>query len=89
MASRPDLVRHTPGRGVLAILLLAVPVVLPLLVWTYARVDPQLGGIPFFFWYQFALIPVSAVCTLAAYWLLVGSRQDQARQGQRRDGDAL
>lgn len=87
MSSRSDLVRPSRGREVLALLLLAVPVVLPLLVWTYARADPDLGGIPFYFWYQFALIPLSAVCTLIAYRLVVSYENDRRELGRRRDGD--
>lgn len=86
MAFRSDPVRRGPGRGVLAVLLLAVPIVLSLLVWTYAREDPNLGGIPFFFWYQFALIPVSAVCTLIAYRLVVAYDNDRRRR-LHGDGD--
>ena len=39
------------GLIALALVVLAVPIVLPLLVSTYARVEPRLAGIPFFFWY--------------------------------------
>ncbi len=85
MVTRSEPLRRSRNRGGLALLLLAVPVVLPLLVATYARVDPELAGIPFFFWYQFALIPVSAVCTLAAYWLVTSSQADrrESRGGQQ------
>ena len=50
---------HTPpGKGPLigAGVALAVAIVVPLLVWTYAKADPELWGIPFFFWYQFLLV---------------------------------
>ena len=78
----------TGKRGLigLALLALAVPIVLPLLVSTYARVEPRLAGIPFFFWYQFALIPVSAVLTFVAYRLVRAAERDRDRS-RGKDGD--
>ena len=54
-----------PGRRsgplwVLIVVLLTPPVVIPLLVGLYDRTEPTLGGFPFFFWFQFALILMSA-----------------------------
>jgi hypothetical protein len=34
--------------------LLAIPIGMPLLIPLYNRVDPKIGGIPFFYWYQMA-----------------------------------
>ena len=51
---------------------LTVAIVLPLLVWTYAKTDPTLGGIPFFFWYQFLLVFISVALTSVAYRLVIG-----------------
>jgi len=51
--------------------LLAVPMVVPLLVPIYARETPELGGMPFFFWFQFALIPVAAIFTTLAFRVVV------------------
>lgn len=47
--------------------LLLVPLLL--VVWPpfYDRADPQLFGIPFFYWYQLAVIPVSVLCTAVVY----------------------
>jgi hypothetical protein len=50
-------------------LLLAPAVLLPLLVPIYDRTDPTLFGFPFFYWFQFALIPLAAVLTTTAYVL--------------------
>jgi len=76
---------HTPpGRTplVLAGIALAVAIVAPLLVWTYARRDPELWGIPFFFWYQFLLVVLSVVLTSIAYRLVIGhERQRRAAEG--------
>ena len=61
-------------------LLLAVPVVLPLWIPLYDRETPELGGIPFFFWFQFALIPVAALLTWTAFVLVV---RHENRGGER------
>ena len=63
--------RGGTGTWLLVAVLLAVPIVGPLLVPVYARLDPDLGGIPFFFWFQFAMIPVAALFTTFAYRLVV------------------
>ena len=47
--------------------LLAVPVVLALAVPLYDTVEPRLLGIPFFYWFQLAVIPVGVACTTAVY----------------------
>ncbi len=59
----------TPAR-VLAGLSLLVPVVALLWVSSYAKTTPELGGVPFFYWYQILWIPGSALFTGAAYVLL-------------------
>jgi hypothetical protein len=33
----------------------------------YNRVDPKLAGIPFFYWFQFGWIGISALVTTLAY----------------------
>jgi len=50
-------------------LLLIVPCVVALWVPFYNAIEPRLLGMPFFFWFQIALIPVSALFILAAYLL--------------------
>ena len=57
------------ARWTLIVVLLAPAVVLPLLVGIYDRNDPELWGFPFYYWFQFALIPVAAVLTTIAYRL--------------------
>ena len=57
----------------------------PLLVWTYARTEPTLWGIPFFFWYQFALVAASVVLTSIAYRLVI-SHERQRRICEGRTG---
>ena len=48
-------------------LLLLIPIVG--LLWTpiYAKPDPELFGFPFFYWYQFAWVPLSVVVTWLVY----------------------
>jgi Protein of unknown function (DUF3311) len=45
---------------------LLVPCILAVSVPLYNSVPPVLFGIPFFFWFQLVLIPISALAILAA-----------------------
>jgi hypothetical protein len=71
MSQEPSAPTHRPARGLwtLIVVLLIPPVVLPLWVPLYDKTDPTLWGFPFFFWFQFALIIVSAVMTILVYLL--------------------
>ena len=62
------------ARWTIVIVLLVPAVVLPLLVGIYARTDPTLLGFPYFYWFQFLLIPVVAILTTTAYLLTKGER---------------
>ena len=53
-------------------LLLLVPIVVALLPWTYNRTDPEVFDIPFFYWFQLLLIPVSVAVTA----LVVGGSEE-------------
>jgi Protein of unknown function (DUF3311) len=64
--------------------LLFIPIVLPLLVGTYAKETPKLAGVPFYFWWQFTLIIVSALCTVIAY--VVVMRVERERRERRAMG---
>ena len=48
-------------------LLFIVPFLVVLWVPSYNRIEPTLGGIPFFYWYQLAWILAGAAIVLAAY----------------------
>ena len=50
----------------LILALLTPAVVIPLWGPLYDRVDPKLGGFPFFFWFQIAMIGVAVVLTSLA-----------------------
>ncbi|MFI0722689.1 DUF3311 domain-containing protein [Streptomyces sp. NPDC021224] len=73
---RPPVV--TPTRVVAALCLLA-PFVALLWVDSYARTTPAFIGIPFFYWYQMAWVPVAAALTFTAYVLV--RREERARKG--------
>jgi hypothetical protein len=47
--------------------LLLVPVVLVIWPPLYNRIEPTLFGIPFFYWYQLAVIPIGVICTTIVY----------------------
>jgi hypothetical protein len=64
---------------VLAGLCLLIPCVALLWVGSYARTAPEFIGIPFFYWYQMAWVPVAALLTYTAYVLV--RREERARKG--------
>ncbi|MFI7703067.1 DUF3311 domain-containing protein [Nonomuraea sp. NPDC049480] len=53
-------------------LCLVAPFVALLWVPSYAREGPVLAGMPFFYWYQLAWVPVSIILMIIAYLLLRG-----------------
>lgn len=63
-------------------ILLAASVVIPLLVSTYARDEPQLWGFPFFYWYQLGWVFISAITVSISYLLVIKEeRKRRAAQG--------
>ncbi|MFG2527623.1 DUF3311 domain-containing protein [Streptomyces sp. NPDC048516] len=68
----------TPARVVAGVCLIA-PFVAMLWVSSYAKIEPKLIGIPFFYWYQMAWVLVSTVLTMIAYKLV--QREQRARKG--------
>lgn len=48
-------------------LLLIIPYIGTLWVSTYASITPEVWGIPFFYWYQFLWIGISAAITIIVY----------------------
>ena len=84
MSQAPEVNRGptvTPVRVVIALCLVA-PFVAMLWVGSYAKTDPTLIGIPFFYWYQMAWVLISTVLTVIAYKLW------QRDQRARREGGA-
>jgi membrane protein implicated in regulation of membrane protease activity len=82
--SRPP---ASPSRGlwILITILLIPPVVLPLWVPLYDKVDPRLNGWPFFYWFQMALILFSTAMTVVAFAVSrIADRKDREARGQTR-----
>ena len=72
----------TRGLWALVGVLLIPPIVVPLIVPIYAREDPELWGFPFYYWFQFAIIPVAAAFTTAAYVVAkAATRRDRVARG--------
>ena len=58
---------HAKAPGdTMKLLLLLVPCVIALWAPLYNMEDPALFGLPFFYWFQLMLIPVSALAIFAA-----------------------
>ncbi len=51
-----------------ALFLLLIPFIGTLWVSSYASADPAWFGIPFFYWYQFLWVIISAVLTAIVYF---------------------
>lgn len=58
-------VRH--GRAWLQRIAVALPLFAALTTPLFARAEPRLLGMPFFHWYQFAWVPLTAACLAVAY----------------------
>src|SRR5579859_2207886 len=52
--------------------LLLVPLALLVYPGLYARTTPVLFGFPFFYWYQFAVVVLTALLTGVVYWATRG-----------------
>ena len=61
---------RTRWRRPVAGVLLVLPVTALLAVPVYDRTGPVLGGVPFFFWYQLAWVPLTALLLAGATRLL-------------------
>jgi hypothetical protein len=70
---------------VVAGVLLATAIVLPLMPQLYSFDAPRLGGMPFFYWYQLLWVPISAGLSGIAYWLV--STEDRRRRKAARAGN--
>ena len=76
--------RLSPTKIVVGLILL-VGIVVPLLVGTYASVEPRLFGFPFFYWYQLLWVFIAAGLCALSYVLLKRERDAFTR---RRDAAA-
>ncbi|MFE9019718.1 DUF3311 domain-containing protein [Streptomyces sp. NPDC007808] len=82
MSDAPEVNRGvvTPVRVVIA-LCLAAPFVAMLWVGSYAKTDPVVAGIPFFYWYQMLWVVLSTLLTMVAYKLW--QRDQRSRTSQK------
>jgi hypothetical protein len=50
-----------------------------LVIWPplFNKVDPKLFGIPFFYWFQLAVIPIGVTCTALVYRATAGRGNDR------------
>jgi len=70
---------------------LLVPVVALMWVSSYSKETPRLGGIPFFFWYQFLWVFITSALTYTAHRLVLaarGERDDDGHDDRHDDEDA-
>ncbi len=68
----------TPTVVAVAILLL-IPILALCIVPIYARRGPELGGFPFFYWYQLVWVLACAVFTTTAHRLILRERRRGGR----------
>ncbi|KOU35766.1 DUF3311 domain-containing protein [Streptomyces sp. WM6378] len=76
----------TPLRVVIALCLIA-PFVAMLWVSSYAKTDPALGGIPFFYWYQMLWVLISTALTMIAYKLWQHDQRSRAASAPHTSDD--
>jgi len=85
---RPPHGRATGAWAVVAVLL-GLGIVVPLLVPLYDSETPTLWGFPFYYWFQFALIPVVSLFTYIAFRIsLTATRKDRPVYGLPPEPDA-
>lgn len=73
-----------PGPYIGAGIMLAAAIIFPLMPQLYSFDAPRLGGMPFFYWYQLLWVPVSAILTGSAYWLV--TKEDRRRRAEASPG---
>jgi Protein of unknown function (DUF3311) len=80
--------RRPTGIWVAVAVLLGIGIVIPLCVFLYDSVTPTLGGFPFYYWFQFAMIPVVSILTFTAFQLsLAATRKDREQLGMPAEPD--
>ncbi|WP_254785520.1 DUF3311 domain-containing protein [Arthrobacter sp. ok362] len=79
--SSPDVPTRAPARPgpyIVTGILLTIAIVVPLFVPAYSVAEPSLAGMPFFYWYQMAWIPITSALIGISYWLV--SKEDRRRR---------
>ena len=74
---------NTPAIKVVLALLLAVPIALNIALPIYNKVDPKLGGLPFFWWFQMLLLVICVPPYLAFSFLENKRTQETSRLAER------
>ena len=75
-----------PSTLVTVAVMLTIAIMGSLWVPIFARTQPELGGFPFFYWYQLILVPVTSVLCWICYLLLRTRRiREPGWPGPRRD----
>jgi uncharacterized membrane protein len=67
--------RRTRGAWIAVAALLGVGIVVPLLVPLYDKTSPTLIGFPFYYWFQFLMIPIVSLLTFTAFRLSEAARR--------------
>jgi uncharacterized membrane protein len=76
----------TGGAWAAVAVLLGIGIVVPLLVFLYDSATPTLWGFPFYYWFQFLMIPIVSALTFAAFRIsLAATRRDREALGLPRD----
>lgn len=74
--------RRPTGAWAVIAVLLGLGILVPLLVPLYDSETPALFGFPFYYWFQFALVPVVSLFTFIAFRLsLKATAQDRPTFG--------
>ncbi|WP_338603360.1 DUF3311 domain-containing protein [Sulfolobus tengchongensis] len=58
------------GRTILAGILIVIPFIAYFAIPTYNKVEPDLGGLPYFYWYQTLWLAISTILFSIAALLL-------------------
>lgn len=77
----PDAPTRGPARPapyIAAGVLIAIAIVMPLCVPLYAHMNPTLGGIPFFYWYQMMWVILDAILVSISYFIV--KKEDDRRR---------
>jgi Na+/proline symporter len=72
---------------VLVAALVGVPIRALMWVSSYAKHDPELFGMPFFYWYQFVWVFVTAILTSIAYRIVATHERRRRRLRAARPDD--
>ncbi|MCL2516157.1 MAG: DUF3311 domain-containing protein [Microbacteriaceae bacterium] len=79
--SAPDMPTRGPARVapyLIAGVCVAIAIVMPLLVPLYAKAEPALWGIPFFYWYQLLWVFIASGLLAIAFVLV--RKEDRRRR---------